>query len=192
MNAHQAHIQNDKDNEALKRKPVQFENEVRTKDDYKNIVEIMRTKSSKDAQVISRVFNFVGGFFMIVFILFTYNSFKAAGTKKTPKLPLIGTEIKTENPLVVCELFVVSLQAAIFIIGKPHFGIIGKLVVFGLVLSDMYIVVNSFKHGWIEMIFWLLPTILLILSGITQAAIVNAANAIDEYEKKVMKNFKDE
>ncbi|OLY80782.1 hypothetical protein AYI68_g5117 [Smittium mucronatum] len=190
-NSHKSSHSLDSNGDVFRRKPIATQNELKTRADYEEMIAEMRAMNSKDIEVMGNFLKTLSGALLIAFILFTYETFTAIGKNAYPKIPLTNIKIKNDNCIYFCELIVVSLQASLTISGKTSFSFLTKCVVIGLTLADIYLVVTSYKYGIVEMIFWSVPTAILIITGLVQLTVVKSIRSIDEYENKVMSRFKD-
>ncbi|OMJ18468.1 hypothetical protein AYI70_g5340 [Smittium culicis] len=66
-----------------------------------------------------------------------------------------------------------------------------KLVAVGLIGCDLYLIYLSYFVGFFEMLFWSLPTAVLIISFLFQLTANKSTKSIEKYEKNIMKKFKD-
>ncbi|PVU84934.1 hypothetical protein BB560_007207 [Smittium megazygosporum] len=168
------HSAND-DNEALKRAPVEFQNELRTKEDFEAFVAQMKKESQRDSQ------KFISTLSTGVLMFVKGNNY--------PVIPFTQIKIKSENSIYFCELIVLSIQAASQIAGRDTFGNIAKSISAILVCGSIYAAVTTMKYSLIEAWFWFSPSLLLIFSVLSKYTMLKNFAAIEKYEKSNMKKF---
>ncbi|KAJ1662406.1 hypothetical protein IW140_005906 [Coemansia sp. RSA 1813] len=147
------------------------------------LLQKMVAENEADIQAFSAFLKLPTVTLLMLNLIFAYNyALSGLGSSRTtsnPMLPFIGYELRSKHPILATEISVVILQFALYLLSSRRWDMLVQYGIFGSFIACFGHVLTCRSNGVIELIWWLLPVLNLVVVCYAQFNMRRSKQAIE-------------
>ncbi|KAJ1989674.1 hypothetical protein GGI25_004639 [Coemansia spiralis] len=169
--------------------PIEQQYDMLSEAEQTRTLQRMLTENEADIKTFSAFLKLPTVVLLMLNLAFAYNyalsGFGSTSAQRKPMLPFIGYELHTDHPILATEISVLIVQFALYLLSSRRWDMLVQYGIIASFVSCFGHVLLSHNNGLVELLWWMLPVLNLVVVCYAQFNMRRSRHAIESLAERV-------